>query len=181
MSIAQSEEFVGSKYVRGMDTKSIAVNIRGDIKAAIKSGALPKGTRVSVRIDRGSMSSSVVLSVTELPGIVLHNREFVLRQWSDPNTYICHVLYPSHTPEALDALKCLQRIVSSYKRDNSDISSDYFDVNFYDTVRFSPELESADRRAVLASILEDKRAHNPDDTRIARELEKLAARDPSKA
>jgi hypothetical protein len=158
-----------------MDTKTIAACVRSDIKAAIKAGALPKGTKVSVRIDCGTLHASIALSVTELPGVVLHNRECVLRQWSDPYAYIEYRIVPINTPEAQAVLKTLQGIVSAYKRDRSDIQSDYFDVNFFDTVRFSSDLESADRRTVLASVLEEVRAHNPDDTRAARDLSKLAA------
>lgn len=76
----------GTKYAATSDlnTTQIAALVRADIKAAVKSGALPKAS-YSVRTSRYSMGSSITVGVSGLGFATRTTREYVvpaINSWS---------------------------------------------------------------------------------------------------
>jgi hypothetical protein len=57
----------GAKYTKGQNLRDVAAAVRKDIKAAVKSGALPAGLRCSVRISRYSGGQSLRVKVQAVP------------------------------------------------------------------------------------------------------------------
>lgn len=130
-------EYRGVKYeaTKDLDLAEIAKRVRADIKAAIVSGALPKGLKTSVRISRYSGGQSMTISVKGLPegfkvyqpGYVRATKNFTdygrrNESWYEGN---------GATAAYNDMIGKLKAIGDAYNRDNSDIMVDYFDVNFY--------------------------------------------------
>lgn len=139
-------ETKGSKYDRSLNIVEIAKLVRGEIKAAIKSGAMP-ACKVSVRSDKNSLR----VEVTEVPaGFVICSPERVRHERDYP--YEPSYSRGRFTPEAQAVREMLQSFMDAYNRDNSDIMTDYFDVNFYGHAEFNWELEAADKARTLASF-----------------------------
>lgn len=110
--------FKGSKYVAGRSRKEIASLIRQDIKAGIKSGEYPKGLKCSIRLS----GSSIDCDIVGLPaGFPVWNEEF-------GGGHRCESMWDPKFSELRNKLRAL---VQSYRYDNSDAMTDYFDVNFY--------------------------------------------------
>lgn len=121
------EKAFGSKYDKNLTTVEIAALVRKEIKAAIKSGALPKG-KYSVRKDH---HKSITVCISGLGFLVanpdynrLGERDFVVHQPAERR----------YTPRARATLKAVEAMLEAYNYDGSDIMSDYFDVNFYSSV-----------------------------------------------
>lgn len=124
-----SEITYGSKYNKDMDVKDIAKLVRQDIKASIKAGRLPKGTKTSVRISRYSMGRSLVISVISLGDVIIDNP--ARKQWDQDNRHAYYGNAPSRfTPEATEAFAHMSEIVAAYNFDGSDSMTDYYHVNF---------------------------------------------------
>lgn len=129
----------GSKYDPSRDIADIAKLVRADIKAAVKSGALPAGLKVRVRIDRFSMGCS--LDVVVVDGVDgCFNVEF----WRDlkvrPNDSSQR---PSrYTPAGKALLATLENMCRLYQFVDVDSMSDYYATNFYLGVKFDAEIES---------------------------------------
>jgi len=142
----------GAKFDRALRTPQIAALVRADIKAAL-GVSIPRGTKVSVRSDSFSGGSAIRLSVTAVPAsMTVCNPERVRREATDPHTYIDSHVCPYYTAEAVALLDAVTAICQAYNRDNSDISVDYFDVNFYDgRASFSHDVTRASKAAILAS------------------------------
>lgn len=123
----------GSKYDRARSTNDIAKAIREDIKAAMKkpatdAWALPKGLKVSVRVQKFAGGCSIDANITAFEG-PLHNLAAVL--WSEalPNE---PQAFPWFTKEVARVLAILKGLMDAYNFDKSDTQSDYFHVRFYD-------------------------------------------------
>jgi hypothetical protein len=136
-------EVRGGKYDRDMDIKDVAKAVRGDIRAAVKEGELPKG-KYSVKIERYSMGQSCNVRVMDLPRVLFLNPERVrLFSETEPPPPLYQI--PMHTEIGASILQTLKEILDSYNRDNSDTQSDYFDVKFYGDANFDWQLEKAQR------------------------------------
>ena len=145
--------FEGSKYESKRDVKDVAKLVRADLAALVKKGELPKGFKASVTIDRFSGGCSLDVRVTAAPGVPIYNRERLLLDTLEPNAYHHGAgVPPLNTEEATALIKLVEGVVNAYRRDNSDLMTDYFDVSFYSDVKFDWSLEKADREAALAEI-----------------------------
>jgi len=146
-----NNEYKGSKYdsLKSHDVKDIAKLIRKDIKEAVSRGDIPKG-KYSVTIDRFSGGSSIDIRVKGLDGENPLNPEYV-KWWADnPNGYYGECPVDENlTPLGDKVIEALNSIMDAYKRDNSDMMSDYFDVNFYGHVAIDWEAEKAWKEEIL--------------------------------
>jgi hypothetical protein len=109
--------------------KEIAKDIRTDIKKAIKEGTLPNDLKVSV-----TMRSPRCINIT----YTTNTKNIVMLKCNDcyskiQNCYeTCGILWNlnySETGNKLD--ETIKKIANAYNYDNSDVQSDYFDVNYY--------------------------------------------------
>lgn len=129
-------EFRGSKYeaTKGMSLKEVAKRIRQDVKQMIAAGTLPKGLKVSVRMDG---YNALRVNVTEVPaGLRVYSEAYAratknFTDYSNPDVYGYRAI-ARYTAEFNAVIEALDANTNSYNRDNSDIMTDYFDVRFYD-------------------------------------------------
>lgn len=140
-------ENAGNKYEAGLDVVEIAKRVRKDIKDTVKAGDLPKGIKVSVRIDRFSMGRSIDATIKTLGGEQIHTDEFL--RWVAENGYT-HDMPERYTEVARVAKEAIEQIVAAYNFDNSDSQTDYFHVNFWGHVDFDYNIETAEREQLLA-------------------------------
>jgi hypothetical protein len=133
-----ANEFKGSKYAatRDLDIKEVAKRMRDDIKAL----KLRAGFKVAVRIQRFSGGQSIDVRVSSVPA------DFVF--WSDAYASWYKQFGDNHShrfpgrggeqksAEYASVEERLKEIHDSYNRDNSDSSSDYFNVRYYGDVNF---------------------------------------------
>ncbi|MDQ2737929.1 MAG: hypothetical protein M3Y35_04740 [Actinomycetota bacterium] len=125
----QGEAFVGTKYAGGHQPASdIGKSLRADIKHAQLAGALPRSARFSVTSSAYSGGQSVRVEVQDLP-----DRDTRVINWK--GGYVTERL--SEAGEELQ--KTVRSMLNAYQRDNSDIQSDYFDVQFYGDVTIQSE------------------------------------------
>lgn len=142
----------GSKFDSSLSLAQIAANVRAAVKAAIKGGAIPKGTKVSVRSETYSGGGAIRISITAVPdGFAILNAERVAHDLANPCACLPEYMMARYTPEASALLSTISAFASDYNYDRSDIQRDYFCVNFYDgRAKFSHELESAERSTLEA-------------------------------
>lgn len=140
----------GSKYNRDLDITEIAKLIRKDIAQAIKDGLLPE-IKTSVRIERFSMGQAIRLSVKSVPAwFRIWTREFVAFEVAtDGRRCYDHERF---TPAARACLRRLSSIMAAYNYDDSDSTTDHFDVNFYGSPEFDYRLTRTDREAIEAEV-----------------------------
>jgi hypothetical protein len=131
-----SNTFFGEKWeqAKKLDIADIAKLIRADIKTAIKSGDLPKGLKVSVRIHRYSLGQSIKAYVKKLPeGWLIETKEY--REWKNNKSPYSILDIPFKNRgislEHSDMMRKLEDIGNAYNRKNTDSMSDYFDVDYY--------------------------------------------------
>jgi hypothetical protein len=106
--------YKGSKYQGYRPVKQVAIDVRRDLKDAVANGELPQGLKFSVKSDnRGT--NAVRVRVSGMP-----------KTRDD---------YGRLTGEAKAVYDKVDSIVNAYNRDNSDIMTDYFDVDYYGTVQ----------------------------------------------
>lgn len=104
----------GPKYIGRRPVKEVSMDIRRDLKDAVASGELPAGLKFSVKSDnRGT--NAVRVRVSGAP------------RTRDENGRL--------TGEAKAIYDKVDSIVNAYNRDNSDMMTDYFDVDYYGTVQ----------------------------------------------
>jgi len=113
-----------------LSVKEIVKLYRNDVKAAQKEGKLPKNMKVSVRIYRGNYIGVRVTKIGFDPRNPTHN-----------NRENIHFQNKRFTEEGEQVLKTLHELLDVYNYDNSDVMTDYFDVNFYSSVEYAYELE----------------------------------------
>jgi hypothetical protein len=153
----------GSKYeqTKNLRTAEVAKLIRADIKAALKAGELPAGTKVSVKTDTFAGGTAIRITVTACP-LQIWTEEFLK---SDPNKFFEG---DRRTPEAVALLAKLETFHSAYNYDRSDIQSDYFSVRYYGDASFDWRLEKADReRTIVRKAAESKARADESDAKIA--------------
>lgn len=131
----------GTKYQSNRDTAEVAKLLRQDIKRAQKDGKLPASLKVSVRISRFSMGSSIDVMVQAAP-IQIHASDFVAhhvrtngRELWDGQRY---------TKGARNLLETLEAMGEEYQRMDRDSQADYCNTNFYLHVKFDWALEQED-------------------------------------
>lgn len=104
----------GPKYIGRRPLKEVSTDIRRDLKDAVASGDLPSGLKFSVKSDnRGTSAIRVRVSGTP--------------RTRDESGRL--------TGEAKAVYDKVDSIVNAYNRDNSDMMTDYFDVDYYGTVQ----------------------------------------------
>lgn len=119
------------------DIKEIAKQIRKQLKKEFPQ------CKFSVRIERYSMGQSMSISLTAAPfaaftgdmdangnprsGDYAQLNPYQLRQ--EPDEYICNGNYI--TKEAWDTMARVDEIQKGHNWDNSDLMTDYFDVNYH--------------------------------------------------
>jgi hypothetical protein len=140
-----SNEWKGEKYDGHRDVADVAKMIRKDIKQAKKGGAIPKAAKISVRISRYSMGCTLYVNVVSAP-FQVHAPEWLTWYIEDPHASMFDSPCDRMTDEAKSLKETLKQIVLSYKRDNSDSQSDYWDVNFYHDVDFDSGIWNAEMR-----------------------------------
>lgn len=137
-----SNEFRGTRYNPDLNRVAIAKLARADIKAAIASGELPAGIKVSVTCHGNSISASIV----SFPGPVLNRARVygdALGFWEQRTRLL-------YTAPVRKALSTLDAILCAYLRDSSDSSTDYFSCNFYNSVQCRCDTRT-ERETLLAS------------------------------
>lgn len=140
--------YEGPKYDAKLSRKEIAIKLREEVKAAIVSGDLPKGLKVSVKMrDHKSLDMTVVAVPA---GFKINNPARVRLDVLEPNAY--HERIADRYAEQAVVLKNrLEGMLQAYNYDNSDSMTDYFDVNFYGHADYSSALLEADREAQIAA------------------------------
>lgn len=123
----QSPAMYGNKYNKTMSTTEAAKAIRADIKEATATGYLPSDLTYSVR-----KSSASALSI-EAQGL------------TDDQIYApVDDMEPAYVgmrqrPEAVELQARIDSISNSYRMDESDSMTDYFETNFYAFSRIEDE------------------------------------------
>lgn len=137
----------GSKYDETLDVAEIAKRVRADLKALIKTGTIPKG-KYSVTIQRfcGGCSLRVRLDQLISPHLML-NPERVKFEQENPHAFPGNL--PQFSPSGKALLETVQAVVNAYNFDGSHTESDYWNVNFYDSVDFDGEFLRAQRASIL--------------------------------
>ena len=107
--------FKGPKYQGYRPTKVVAQDIRRDLKDAVANGELPAGLKFSVKIGSGRSSA-------------INVRVSGIQATRDPDR-------GGLTGEAKAVYEKVDRITNAYNRDDSDMMTDYFDVDYYGFVR----------------------------------------------
>lgn len=141
-----AREFRGGKYLSGRSVKECAACIRTDLKEAVKTGKLPQG-KYSVVMRH---HHAITVTLSDLQFVTL-NRARVALQSAFPNLYPpndSRLCVYSAMGKAL--MERVESMVNAYQRDDSDVQSDYFDVNFYEDVKYDWEWEKGQRSAIEA-------------------------------
>lgn len=118
-----NDEFRGAKFDKTLTRTQIAALVRKDIKASIKAGELPAGLKTSVRCQ----GSAIYASITSFPGPVLNPARVyadAVGQWEQRSRLL-------YTADVNKACRAIEALMNAYLRDSSDISTDYFNCNFY--------------------------------------------------
>lgn len=123
----------GSKYDKNRTTTEEAKLFHADVKTAIKTGALPKGLKLSVKTDYFSGGSAIRVKIVAVPA------GFVILDPTERTRY---------STEATTLKRKLESMLNEYNFDGSDTMTDYFHVNFYGSVDFCSELEAIDSKAM---------------------------------
>jgi len=142
----------GSKYDDSLSIIEIAKRVRGDVKAAVADGRLPASLAVGVRVHKYAGGRSLNVDIKAMPGDILTPERVA---WEVANPHASYHDAPSrYAPEAKAALELVEAIVAAYNYDNSDIESDYFNVNFYEHISIDDALERSGRERILARLAE---------------------------
>lgn len=119
---------VGSKYIPHRPTRDVAKDIRADLKAAQKTGAIPADVNVSVRTRSFSGGAAIDVTLTGWDDDKIWHQETVENPVGPG--YVKNTL----TPQAKAIQAHAKSIVDAYNYDNSDPMTDYFEVDFYGSV-----------------------------------------------
>ncbi len=142
----------GAKYDPARSTNDIAKAIRADIKAAMLKApsdpqSLPKGLKVSVRLDKFAGGCSINARITAFP-VALLNPAAVVAQKLLPHEPL---RFSRYTKECDRVLAVLGKLMAAYNFDKSDPQSDYFHVRFYGDASIHHEYYAARKLELLAS------------------------------
>lgn len=138
----------GSRYeARYMDATEVAANVRQELKAAQEGNYLPAGLSFSVTREKFSGGQAVRVSIR---GLTDADRldPVETNHWGDPKD----------RAEARELNRRVEAITNAWNRQDTDSSTDYFNVSYYGTVdietdssRDFREREAAARKAAKAS------------------------------
>lgn len=103
----------GPKYIGRRPRKEVAVDIRRDLKSAVERGELPEGLKFSVKVDARGSAIRVRVAGVKNPRV----RDDLGRDVT--------------SPEAKAIYDKVDAITNAYNRYNSDVQTDYFDVDYY--------------------------------------------------
>lgn len=124
------------------DAADIAKRIRQDIKAILPPGFKP--SFISVKTSKYSMGQSIRVSIKELPeNFPMYQSEPAGNNYGDKDYRL--------SADAMALQNALTAIGNSYRYDNSDSQSDYFDTNFYYSVEFDMDLRDAQKEKAKAA------------------------------
>lgn len=139
---------VGDNYKNGRSVKEIAKLFRDEVKSEIKAGKLPKGLKLSVRIDRFAGGSSIDVKIKAVPGLI-HNVEMLRAQVTGaPPPEVSR-----YTPQARAVVTRLEALLNEYNWQHMDPMTDYWNVKFYGNVEWDYDLETAKVREALTGTL----------------------------
>ena len=128
----------GASYVPGRDIKDIAKDVRAIIRKAIKSGYLP-AMKVSVKIERSSMCSSLDVTVTDINETVINVDAW--RQQAAQNFNLSWIDCGGRlNSRGQDIMGFLELVVKSFQRSEMHGQSDYCNVNFYEHIKFDSDI-----------------------------------------
>jgi hypothetical protein len=139
-----------------ISTPEHAKQIRSEIKAAIKAGRIPVGTKTSVRSDSYSGGSAIRVEIVAVPaGFEVLSRAqvaFYARMGNRGGFYdMNHEERERHTPAAKALFATINEIVSahhddrSYREPGGDMISNQ---NFHKSIQFGTDLEIAERERI---------------------------------
>lgn len=113
-------------------TKEAAQRFRKDVAEAKKSGDLPKSLKLSVRTDYFAGGSSIDVYIKKVD-MDIYNPDYDPNKMQHGNS--------RYSVDASGLLLKLELMMSRYNYNNSDVQTDYFDVNFYTHFGFDLEGE----------------------------------------
>jgi len=131
--------------LKSLGTKETAARIRADIKNLQKHKLLPVG-KFSVTMDSFAGGSSIDVRVVDVDAVMFNVERFAAEK-REPHTF--HDGIPWMTDEGKRITALLKKVGGVYHRDESDIMTDYFNVNFYFDVGARGQ-EGKEREAFLA-------------------------------
>ena len=149
VNVASAPDY-GSKYDSELrDGKDIAKVLRKTFKDAAKSGDIPKEVKLSIR----SSYNSIDIDIKALPdSIPVFSDEFI--QWEVEKEDRWGSL-PGNISRHSTEMQALTRFIkdhaNAYNYDRSDTMTDYFDTNFYLSVRVDHDLESRVKKDAIAA------------------------------
>ena len=135
-----TEIMYGKKYERGLDVAEIAKRLREEMKAAIKAGEFPRGTKTKISIKRFAGGRAINFKLVDLPGVELVE---LTGETGSPSEYRL-------TADAKRYVARAESMLQAYNFDGSDSSVDYWHVNFYGYADLDSHTESRARRALMA-------------------------------
>jgi hypothetical protein len=138
----------GAKYDSERSIVDVAKCVRADIKAAIKSGALPAIT-VGVTSDRFSQGRSLDIVIKSVPvGFEILNAERVLKDFRNEDFNPSQ--YPLMNESGKGLINALEAIANVYNRVSiSNQPDDYSNCSFYLHVTFSGGLRELERECII--------------------------------
>jgi hypothetical protein len=142
---------VGAKYNKDLGTTQIAALVRQEIKAAVKTGGLPRA-KYSVRSAHFAGGSSIDIQIKSPSFTIMNPKRIELETRDSRFQWQTYESEPRYTADASSTLKKIEEILTSYNFDDSDSMTDYFHVNFYGGVKFDWRDENAERERVVATI-----------------------------
>ena len=113
--------------LKRLGTKETAARIRADIKNLQKFKLLPAG-KFSVTMDSFSGGSSIDVRVVDVDAVMFNVDRFAAEK-REPRNFPEGI--PWTTVEGDRIMALLKKVGGVYHRDESDIMTDYFNVNFY--------------------------------------------------
>lgn len=146
VAVSDRAHFKGSKHVHHRDLAEVAKDIRKDIAEAIRRGLLPAGLKTSVGIRRYSMGQSLDVRVTAVPGGFVIPNVARVRHDVGPNGNSFTAI-PFLSAQARALVADLEELASDYNHVRDDRNAE-----FYLSVAFESGIESAQRKAVRATV-----------------------------
>jgi hypothetical protein len=115
---------IGKNYKSGRTFDEVLALVKRDLR-----DALPKGVKISVRKEGCTYTNKIDVRVMSAPEEVLDWQKCT--QYEREERY-AHFIWPRNlTAFGEKVFGVIQRVILSYRYDDSDIMTDYFDTNFY--------------------------------------------------
>lgn len=115
---------IGKNYKSGRTFDEVLALIKRDLR-----DALPKGVKISVRREVSTYADKIDVRVMSAPEEVVDWQK--CSQYEQEERYI-HFIWPRNlTAFGEKVFTLIQSIILSYRYNDSDIMTDYFDTNFY--------------------------------------------------